>query len=217
MDKKQIVIVTGGDIEDIQVLEYLNDHENSYTIAVDGGGEFFYRHKKVPDLMIGDFDTLDAEILAYYKKYSEVYEMSANKDYTDTDVAIKESVKRRPGSVIIFGASGTRFDHSIANLMSAFQHKNYCNGSITYINKTNKMQPIVGPCELVIEKDEYKYISILAISDSIIVGRFDGVKYELENKKIEREISLGISNEIVKEKCRLYIKEGELYLIQSND
>ena len=54
----RIVIVSGGHIEDAFVAGWIKDHNYDYAIAVDRGMEFFYRNGLAPNLIVGDFDSV---------------------------------------------------------------------------------------------------------------------------------------------------------------
>ena len=92
-----ILIVTGGNIEIDFALDFLKEKKFDEIIAVDGALSFFdkvgEKIKKVGKLthIVGDFDTISAEILKKYQMDAHIrcHSFNPEKDYTDTDIALK--------------------------------------------------------------------------------------------------------------------------------
>ena len=83
-----------------------------FLIAADGGLDHWTRWGLVPDLLVGDLDSLacappgDIPCVKYPKR----------KDDTDLALAIDEALARGYGNLILTGAWGGRPDHSVAAL-----------------------------------------------------------------------------------------------------
>ncbi len=87
------------------------DAADSFVIAADGGLAHLEGLGIRPDLRIGDFDSL-----GYVPKGDHVIVLPVEKD--DTDMAAAVSIARDLGlrDLRIYGGSGTRPDHFLANL-----------------------------------------------------------------------------------------------------
>ena len=65
-DIKEIIIITGGDIDDRLVSEVINRSHKPYIIGVDKGMEALERLHIVADLIVGDFDSANKSIKDKY-------------------------------------------------------------------------------------------------------------------------------------------------------
>ena len=94
-----ILIVTGGNIEIDFALDFLKEKKFDEIIAVDGALSFFdkvgEKIKKVGKLthIVGDFDTISAEILKKYQMDAHIrcHSFNPEKDYTGIECMIADS------------------------------------------------------------------------------------------------------------------------------
>ena len=143
---KNIVIITGGCIEDTFACDFLNRIEDKYIIAADKGIEFLKRQGIKPDEILGDFDSADELLVEQYRKENIPFTtFPCEKDYTDTKLAIDRAVELLKGQVevlddednltteniildfrswdkvYILGALGGRMDHFLGNVYSLIE------------------------------------------------------------------------------------------------
>lgn len=90
------VIISGGSIKDSFALSFLQQKKPEYVIAADKGMEFCYRNGICPDVIVGDFDSADGEVLSYFRGQKDVEIITLNpiKDDTDTEFAIRMPWKK---------------------------------------------------------------------------------------------------------------------------
>ena len=62
---KRCVIVSGGSINDSFAIQMIDKLKPDYVIGVDSGLNFLYRNQIMPTHIVGDFDSVDANIIAY--------------------------------------------------------------------------------------------------------------------------------------------------------
>ena len=86
-------------------------------IAADGGLLLFREVGLKQDLVIGDFDSVDAEVLAEFSDV-ETLRFPDEKDATDGELAIREAIARGSVDIAIYGAIDMKneTDHLLANL-----------------------------------------------------------------------------------------------------
>ena len=86
-------------------------------IAADGGAAVALDLGLFPDLVVGDFDSLDQATLERVEANCPVRRFPARKDQTDTHLAIEAALELFPDEaareIVICGALGDRFDHSL--------------------------------------------------------------------------------------------------------
>ena len=87
------------------------------VVAADGGARFLRRNGVVPDLLVGDFDSLPAEdVRALADAGAELLRHPVRKDATDGELAIDEIFGRGAGEVLLAGALGA-LDHTWGHLV----------------------------------------------------------------------------------------------------
>lgn len=92
--------------------------EKSIWIGVDGGAKRLL-HLNIPfEIALGDFDSLtESELQSVKEKVADVRVFPAEKDQTDTEIGLEAALALQPDLIRIFGATGGRMDHLLANLM----------------------------------------------------------------------------------------------------
>ena len=104
-------IFAGGELGEIKKCDI---EEGSYIICADSGLCHAQKLEIAPDVILGDFDSYKGEL-----NYDvEIIRCSPQKDDTDTLMAVKLAISRGYDDIIILGALGGRFDHTIANIQT---------------------------------------------------------------------------------------------------
>ena len=114
---KRVFIVAGGELGDPSFFKA--QVEMAAPVAVicaDGGARHLEAVGIVPDLIVGDMDSLERERQDYYQAQgTRIIRHPQHKDETDTELALREAFALSPGEVWIWGALGHRVDHTLAN------------------------------------------------------------------------------------------------------
>ncbi|MEE1030612.1 MAG: thiamine diphosphokinase [Ruminococcus sp.] len=215
----QTLIVTGGNIEKDFALSFIKKLEPEYMIGVDKGLQFCYENNLRPDYIVGDFDSLPAHILEWYKEKSTIpiREYNPIKDATDTMIGLEKAMDMGSTEIWILGATGTRIDHVFCNLQIL---KNAWLRKIpTYlVDKYNKITIPVEKTFTVKKKEQYgEYISFFPLEATVENLCLRGFKYPLENYLLENQAGLGVSNEITEEIAEVAYTDGILVMMQSRD
>ena len=66
------LLLCGGPLEEVFCLNVLEKLQPDCIIGIDRGLDFCYRNQIHPDYILGDFDSIDKEILDYYENQSEI-------------------------------------------------------------------------------------------------------------------------------------------------
>lgn len=211
------LIVSGGNIEKECFSKIYINNKFDYIIASDKGLETLDKYNITPNYIIGDFDSVNREILNKFanKKDIEVKELNPEKDYTDTHMALKLATELNSTDIAIVGAIGTRVDHVLANIhiLKETLDKNI---KCTIIDSNNEIQLINK--KTILEKDnKYKYISLIPFTTKVEGITLKGLKYPLSNATLEIGHSIGVSNEQIEKNAVIEVKNGILILIKSKD
>ena len=213
------IIITGGDI-DLSLLEsYISQNRYATVISVDAAVKKLEEINKMPNVMVGDFDTLtDESRLEHYAGLGvEIVRHNPVKDFSDSELAIDWAYKRNISEIVVFGALGRRFDHTFANILLLQNYKKL-GLDITIIDRFNRIYVKSNP--FILEKRSVwgKYISFFAIREKVLIESLTGVAYPVENKYLDNieSPSLFISNEIVEDYMSV-IFNGEILVVESRD
>lgn len=213
------LIISGGNIEIDFALEVLKE-PFEYMIGVDGGLKFCYEQNVAPTHIVGDFDTLEPEILNWYKEHTkiEIREYNPVKDATDTQIAVELALSLGSGSITILGGTGTRLDHVLGNIQTlylAHEKKVPC----CILDTHNRIQ-LIEKYHCISREEQYgKYFSLIPLTTDVYGVTLKGVKYPLRNHHftVLGTGSFGVSNEIVEEKAEICMESGIFILVESKD
>lgn len=212
------MIISGGAVNDVFVLDVMERFAPEVVIGVDSGLSFLYRNGVPPTHIVGDFDSVQQEIIEYYKHETEVpiREFNPVKDATDTEIAVRLAVELGVDRLWIFGATGSRLDHVMANiriLKIALDH-----GVQAWIlDETNKIS--LHEREIVLsEKERFgTYFSLFPLGEAVPDLSIEGAKYPLSHYRMSTYESRCVSNELIGRDVRITFPEGIVVLMETRD
>lgn len=206
--KVKCMIVSGAPDDDYEFLkEKLN--ETSYIIAADSGYLKCVKAGIVPDLIIGDFDSSPVPEVD-----TEILQLPAEKDDTDTFYCVKKAIELGYSDIEILCAIGNRADHNYSNMLCLdYCKKNNVKCSIT--NLRNKLQLVDH--EIIIDDSKYKYFSLFAFLGSVSGLSIKDAYYELDDVDMKPYEQYAQSNCFKGKPAKITVKKGTILLIQSND
>lgn len=212
------LIVTGGECDDKFATEVIKQGGFEVIIAVDSGMELLYQMHIQPDIIVGDFDSVNPDTLEHFRSQEQIdiCILDPVKDDTDTEHAIREAISRGADDITILGATGSRMDHvlgSIALLGIGLEER----VDIQILDANNRIRMIDGP--LTIRRDEQygNFVSLIPYMGDVTGVTLTGFRYPLQDYTMGGFNSLGISNEIVEDEGQIDLKAGYLLVIESRD
>jgi len=183
-------------------------------IAADSGAKTALALNIVPDVAIGDFDSFDISDLRAENMKTITH--PAQKDDTDSLLAIKYALGEGYKNIAVIGGLDGRLDHTLANLCylkyikkrRAFGYMTNGYNKITYLENSS----------LEIYKD-YKYVSIIPVSRKIRGLTLSGFKYPLAGAEVNFEEPYTVSNEIAEnaEHGEICISRGSALICECDD
>ncbi len=213
---KNIIIVTGGTIDKNVLSHIMESNPHSYILGVDKGMETLMEMRIEPNMVMGDFDSANPDILEYYRKKDNIILLEPEKDLTDTHAAILKALDMVPERIILVGATGNRVDHMMANIhiLKLCLEKKV---EAYIIDCNNRIRMIDKQCKIT-KKEQYgKYISCIPFSDKVTGVNLIGFKYPLTDATMIKADSLGISNELREEEGLISIDTGYLLVMETKD
>src|SRR5919109_1955753 len=112
----KVVVVAHGDVA-------ASDRDEAagadMVIAADGGALALERWGIVPQLVIGDLDSLGPKRAAQLGKLgAKIVEFPAEKNESDLELALRQALTTGADDIVLLGIfGGTRLDHTFANVM----------------------------------------------------------------------------------------------------
>lgn len=212
------LIISGGEINLDFLYKYYNDNKNSTIIAVDKGLNALHELNIIPHHIVGDFDSINKDLLSLYSNNTNItiHKYNPEKDYTDTEIAIKLAIDLNSSCINIIGGFGNRIDHLLANI-HILMHGLNANIPCYLLDACNKVYLINGTTKIFKSKAYGKYISLIPLTSSVSGLTLKGFKYPLNDYTLPIGVSLGISNEIVDNIATISFKDGILIIIESSD
>ncbi len=209
MQKGKCILIGAGDL----TVGAIRRSEEDYVIALDGGLSYCSFLEVEPDLIIGDFDSVtekEREALEELEKTipDRVIRLKPEKDDTDMLYAIKYALEAGYREFRLYGATGGRFDHTLANIQCLLYLKNH--GAKGYLMDGNGMVMVLQNEAVHFQADLEGYLSLFALVKEAKGVTIRGMKYELENAVITNDFPIGISNEFIGKTAEISVEDGEL-------
>ena len=173
-DTKHFVIITGGECKADGIPDGIAD--NAYIIAADSGYDTAKRIGITPDLLVGDMDSIRD-----VPSGIETLRVKAEKDDTDTMLAISIAKEKGAHSITVIGGAGGR-----ADLMDG----------------VNEIFVLTDGCVKIPNRGGY--FGLLALEDSVVTAK--GCKYPLEDHLLRRTLPYAVSNEVTSDFAEINVK-----------
>ncbi|MDR6554332.1 thiamine diphosphokinase [Paenibacillus qinlingensis] len=209
----RIMIITGGTLGDWALDEI---REDDILVGSDRGALYLIQHGFQPHISMGDFDSVTSEELSLIRASSQAF-IDCDpiyKDLTDTEMAFNWALEQRPSQILLVGALGTRFDHSLANVH--LLRKGMAQGVPCAIMDANNLIMVIDQSTHV-RRGPYTHISLLPLSLEVKGITLHGFQYPLHQATLEIGMSLGISNILLESEGLIELSSGLLLVIQSKD
>jgi thiamine pyrophosphokinase len=140
-------------------------------------------------------------------------EYPSEKNETDTELAVEYALSSGEKHIMLLGATGTRLDHTIANLgllMVIAQR----GGTGEIINEHNKAFLITDKA---VVKGKGSQVSLLPYCGDVKGVTLKGFEYPLTDFTLEMGSTRGISNVLREETGEISIREGILLAVLARD
>lgn len=180
-----------------------------YVIAADAGAATALAFGFTPDVLIGDFDSLDAETLAELRiRRVAVEEFPRDKDFTDGELAIQRALREQPTELYLLGfLGGPRLDQALANVFLLTQ----ATCPTVLLDERNECRLLRGPAIHEWEPEPTEVISLIPLSDSRGITTV-GLRWALREASLRVGETRGVSNEPSAETASVHVQEGLLLL-----
>lgn len=215
MAERAILILANGDWgldEDLTRLRSLV-RKADHIVAADGALDHAIRCDIKANTLIGDLDSLlDSTQLEDRFPGMEVLRYPEDKDWTDLELAIDWALEQAPASIAVFGATGGRIDHTMANL--ALLEKGLHSGIPIKLISGNESICLIQGAFTLEDAEVGDRVSLLPIS-LFATASTQGLKYALTSEKLFRGQGRGISNVVVSTPVSVDVESGVLAVVHA--
>ena len=203
-------IYTGGAVR----TDFITEHPKAddLCIAADSGYHTARALGERVDILLGDFDSIGD---VPREEGVEIRQVPAEKDYTDTQMAVEIALEHGAEDIVIIGGLSGRLDHTLSTLSVLEDlHSMGVYGTVTdgqsrarYLNSSSTL----------IARSHYKYLSVIAADETVKGVDIDGCKYPLKRATLRRRNQFAVSNEITGNVAFISVRKGGVYIIESRD
>jgi thiamine pyrophosphokinase len=190
---EHIVVISGSAPLAPHVIDALPDE--GIILAVDGGLDHALAAGLTPSKLIGDLDSVSSAGLAWAEAHATISRHPADKDQTDTELALAFAVDMNPARLTRVGG-GDRFDHSVTAI-GALGHL-----GLTSIPRLDgwwngeHLDVLHGPGELELELAPASTLSLVALHGQCTGVSISGTRWTLDNVDLAPLVGRGVSNEV---------------------
>jgi len=210
----KIIVVAGGTLLDPGIFKSMVSRADR-VVCADGGAAHLAGMGIVPHVVMGDLDSIDpSHQMDLEAAGVEFIRHPVDKDYTDTELAAKWAVDNGATQIIFLGTTGTRMDHTLANifLMEKIAAMGVACSMVDDHNEIHLVQD-----QITLEKRPGIYLSIIPITRKVTGITLTGLVFPLTNATLYRGDSTGISNRFEESTARISLETGLLMVTLSHD
>jgi len=212
MSTSKVVVVLNGELKgNKEEYKKLIGEEDVFFVAADGGALLLESIGFLPDVIIGDFDSLTDLQCQHYKKMEvEIIKYPVEKDETDGELALQYCRERGLDNIIIIGFAGGRLDQQLANIF--LLEYAFRNGITAFIKEPGLEMGIIEKEKVFFQKVGAG-LSLIPLDEKVSGVTITGCKYLLEAGNLLRYKTRGISNRIEQEKAVITVEKGLLLYV----
>jgi thiamine pyrophosphokinase len=222
-----VVIVANGEVDDEALRRVrgdpetgrASDGERALVICADGGAMRATAVGLVPDVVIGDGDSLTGtEVDALRRQGVPVRIVPAAKDQSDTELCLLEAIDRGARRIVLYGAlGGRRLEHGLANI-GLLALPQLAGVTAVIEHGPSRLQLIGepnGPTSLELEGSIGDFVSLLPFGGEADGVTTEGLRYPLRDEPLPLGPARGLSNELSGTRAAVRVRRGRLLVIQT--
>lgn len=204
------LIVTGGEPPSRSLITGKASRAE-WIVAADRGAQYCLDAGILPDLVVGDMDSLDETVLqGLVSSNVPCSRFSPCKDRTDTEIAMEETLRRGARHIEILGAVGDRIDHTLANvhlLLAAMRR------GVQAVMVSDSQQIFLACSRAVLENSQGCVVSFLPLTERVEGIVLEGFAYGLLDAVMEIGRPYGVSNIVTEPRASVRLRRGVLLAV----
>lgn len=177
-----------------------------YVIAADRGYDSLMAYGVVPDLVVGDFDSL-----GYAPKHPNVTQLPSVKDDTDMVYALRKGLELGYRRFVLLGGVGGRLEHTLGNLQILDWLTTQ--GAVGFLAGEKTVATALRGGTITFPASMNGFLSAFCNSGTAQGVTLTGLKFCLDNATLTSSFPVGVSNEFLGEVATVSVKDGSLILL----
>lgn len=185
--------------------------DQDLLIAADGGSLHCIELGLVPEVVVGDLDSLSDEDLSKLKNHgAKIIRYPTHKDFTDLELALQHALELGAHEILIYGALGNRWDQTVANLLLAGA---YPAAQIRLVDGSQEISYIHSGESRILEGYPGDTVSLIPVGGAAVGITTDGLEYPLRNETLGFGETRGVSNVLLGERAEIMLDKGMLVCV----
>ncbi len=201
--KRALILANGKPPGKRLFKQYLS--QSDLFICADGGANTAVNFDVSPDLIIGDFDSVQNKTIRIFNKAK--LQKLKGQNSTDLEKALTAAIRRKCNEIVVLGATGGRLDHAMGNLsaLAKFSHK----AAVKFVDDTGEF--IYAGRKIILSAAVGTNISLLPLSrcSGIVTS---GLKWDLKNEALQLGVRESTSNVAVSSQVNIKVRSGDLII-----
>jgi thiamine pyrophosphokinase len=190
----QVVVVIGGGALSPRFLADIA--ADATIIAADSGLDHAVAAGLRPTILVGDLDSISAHGKMWaYAHELEIHEHPVDKTATDTELALVRAAESEATDLLVFGATGDRFDHALGTLAALGNPTLARFDAIRLALDDTSIHVMHSGRSVTIDLPQNSTFSLLALHGPCSGVEVTGARWTLSDARLEPSSTLGISNE----------------------
>ncbi|HHT01908.1 MAG TPA: thiamine diphosphokinase [Firmicutes bacterium] len=206
---KRVVVCVNGHWEHLVQTGWQRQPDD-FVIAADGG---YYLAKALGlelDLLIGDFDSLPAELVRELAQTVTVIRFPVAKDMTDLELAMDWALARGCREILVLGGLGKRLDHTLGGIWLL---PRWVRAGVPVMFWDPSCTVTAAEKEVVLTGQAGDILSLFPVTQLVEGIETHGLKYPLVNGRLRWGETLGVSNEFQQATVRVTWRRGILLAV----
>jgi thiamine pyrophosphokinase len=185
------------------------------VVAADGGSLTLDRWGIVPDLLVGDLDSVSSEKATELgRRGARIVPFPPQKDQSDLELAMRYALESGADDIVILGAFGGRLDHALANVL-LLADPAYRGVGIRAVQGETQIRAAFGPSEMALRGPAGSIVTLLPVRTDANGVRARGLLYPLDRETLHFGRSRGLSNVVTSLPASVSLESGVLLVIEN--
>jgi thiamine pyrophosphokinase len=214
------LVVADGDVDTALLAALARPGDRALLIAADGGAAHVLAAGLVPDVVVGDFDSLaDADRARLEELGVELRVAPRDKDQSDMELCLLTALEAGAARITLLGALGLdRPEHSLANLLLLADPR-LDRAEVVIAgrgSRTWRIGTAEGPGSATIKGQPGDFVSLFPLEAEVNGVTSDGLRFRLSDETLPLGPSRGLSNELLGHSARVASRRGRLLLVHTD-
>ena len=189
-----------------------------FLVCADGGGNSALLSGRLPDVLIGDLDSITPEnLVKCIEGGTKIIRYPKEKDQTDLELALDYTRFQAPtgyleSEIWLYGATGGRIDHLLGNIALLL---NYARRGWKIILKDPEHLIWIIQKQESISANIGQEISLISLTEKAVVTT-EGFYYPLKYENLFQDSTRGISNYLMGTQGFIQVDDGWVLAILTN-